>query len=68
MSRFILAQVADQFCDLLTQEKGAIEVHLSEGISMNSKKYFIEIIYKNILFKRQYNCLEKSGPRCSRDV
>uniref|UniRef100_A0A1B6BYT9 [histone H3]-dimethyl-L-lysine(9) demethylase n=1 Tax=Clastoptera arizonana TaxID=38151 RepID=A0A1B6BYT9_9HEMI len=30
MSRFLLAQVGDQFCDLLGQEKEAISVHMSE--------------------------------------
>lgn len=31
MSRFLLAQVADQFCDLLQQEKEAIAQHMSDG-------------------------------------
>lgn len=31
MARFMLAQVGDQFCDLLTQEAEAINIHMSEG-------------------------------------
>lgn len=31
MSRFLLTQVGDQFCDLLEQEKEAISVHMSDG-------------------------------------
>ena len=32
MSRFLLTQVGDQFCDLLEQEKESIAVHMSEGL------------------------------------
>lgn len=45
MSKFVLMQVGDQFCDLLQQEKEAISVHMSEGInlhiveSLNVKKF-----------------------------
>lgn len=31
MARFLLAQVADQFCDLLHQEKDAQEQNMNEG-------------------------------------
>lgn len=31
MARFMLSQVGDQFCDLLTQETEAINIHISEG-------------------------------------
>ena len=31
-SRFLLAQVADQFCDLLQQEKDAMAAHMSDGM------------------------------------
>lgn len=31
MSRFLLTQVADQFCDLLHQEKEAMNEHMSDG-------------------------------------
>lgn len=31
MSRFLLQQVGDQFCDLLKQEKEAVSIHMSEG-------------------------------------
>lgn len=31
MSRFLLTQVGDQFCDLLLQEKEATTIHMSEG-------------------------------------
>lgn len=31
ISRFLLAQVADQFCDLLQQEHEAIKEHMSDG-------------------------------------
>lgn len=30
-SRFLLAQVADQFCDLLAQEREAMAEHMSDG-------------------------------------
>lgn len=30
-SRFLLAQVGDQFCDLLVQERDAIKEHISDG-------------------------------------
>jgi hypothetical protein len=32
ISRYLLNQVGDQFCDLLKQEKEAIDVHMSEGL------------------------------------
>lgn len=32
-SRFLLAQVGDQFCNLLVQERDAIEEHISDGKS-----------------------------------
>jgi hypothetical protein len=35
LARFILAQVADQFCDLYVQENSAKEVQLSEGKNIN---------------------------------
>lgn len=31
MSRYLLAQVGDQFCDLYQQEKDAMSHHLSDG-------------------------------------
>lgn len=31
ISRFLLAQVADQFCDLWQQEQEAIKEHMNEG-------------------------------------
>ncbi|KAG8233060.1 hypothetical protein J437_LFUL012936 [Ladona fulva] len=33
MSRFLLSQVGDQFCDLVEQEKDAISLHMSEVFS-----------------------------------
>lgn len=30
-SRFLLSQVGDQFCDLLEQEKEAVQIHMSDG-------------------------------------
>lgn len=30
-SRYLLTQVGDQFCDLLVQERNAIEEHISDG-------------------------------------
>lgn len=30
-ARFLLAQVADQFCDLVVQEKMAMSEHMSDG-------------------------------------
>lgn len=30
-SRFLLSQVGDQFCDLLEQEKEAIQIHMADG-------------------------------------
>lgn len=32
MSRYLLAQVGDQFCDLYQQEKDAMSHHLSDGM------------------------------------
>lgn len=31
MAKFLLAEVGDQFCDLVKQEKEAMESHMSEG-------------------------------------
>lgn len=31
MSKFLLSQVGDHFCDLLEQEKEAIQIHMSDG-------------------------------------
>lgn len=31
IARFTLVQVGDQFCDLLTQEAEALNIHISEG-------------------------------------
>ncbi|CAH0391977.1 unnamed protein product [Bemisia tabaci] len=38
MSRFLLDQVGDQFCDLLQQEKEAISIHMSEDKSIAWKR------------------------------
>lgn len=35
MSRYLLAQVGDQFCDLYQQEKDAMSHHLSDGKKAN---------------------------------
>lgn len=31
ISRFLLAQVADQFCDLWQQEQEAMQIHMNDG-------------------------------------
>lgn len=36
MARLLLTQVGDQFCDLLEQEKEAIDVNMNEGIILTS--------------------------------
>lgn len=36
IARFLLAQVADQFCDLLQQEHEAIKEHMSDGKLLNA--------------------------------
>lgn len=36
ISRFLLAQVADQFCDLWQQEQQAIKEHMNDGKLSNS--------------------------------
>ncbi|XP_014240695.1 probable JmjC domain-containing histone demethylation protein 2C isoform X3 [Cimex lectularius] len=38
MSKFLLAQVGDQFCDLLQQEKEAVSVHMSEDKTIAWKR------------------------------
>lgn len=35
-SRFVLAQVADQFCDLLMQEKDAMAEHMGDSKRLNT--------------------------------
>lgn len=39
IARFLLAQVADQFCDLLQQEREAIREHMSDGMKISTKLY-----------------------------
>lgn len=40
MSRYLLAQVGDQFCDLYQQEKDAMSHHMSDG-TLHSTGIFI---------------------------
>jgi hypothetical protein len=72
MARFILAQVADQFCDLYIQENSAKEVHISEGGYIETiTNIFKSINMKKKLFQfsfRRYCRVEKSGSRSTRNV
>ncbi|KAL6954774.1 Lysine-specific demethylase 3B [Sarracenia purpurea var. burkii] len=43
MARFMLSQVGDQFCDLLTQETEAINIHISEGRKNGTIKIWGEV-------------------------
>lgn len=53
MSRFLLAQVGDQFCDLLEQEKEAISVHMSDG-----KQILLLVYFNDFVFKIFFLCIE----------
>ena len=58
MSRFLLAQVGDQFCDLLEQEKESLAVHMSEGMSIRLAVHISEgnssnTIIRNVLTRRR---------------
>lgn len=59
MARFMLAQVGDQFCDLLTQEAEAINIHISEG--KLSKKNTTMLVRRRFLFpSRRCQCEKRT--------
>lgn len=69
-SRFLLTQVGDQFCNLLVQERNAIEEHISDGKCIVCWYFQLELCCSKMLtffcfYDRQSRGLETCGARCS---